>query len=117
MKRTRLGILTALALVSISIFVAPIFAQSPSPAGGEGVRAKSLLQQIKEGGWVMFPIALCSIATLYLIGDGIIRTSQTKVAPPEHEENVKTLFRNGDYVGAYKYCKENPSPLSNVLRA
>jgi biopolymer transport protein ExbB len=38
------------------------------------------------------------------------------VAPPEHEQKVKELFRQGDYVGAYKYCKENPSPLTNVLR-
>ena len=66
---------------------------------------------------VMVPIALCSIATLYLIGDGVIRTSPKRVAPPEAEQNVKTLFRNGDYVGAYKYCKENPSPLTNVLRS
>jgi hypothetical protein len=29
---------------------------------------------------------------------------------------VKALFRQGDYVGAYNYCKENPSPLTNVLR-
>jgi biopolymer transport protein ExbB len=64
----------------------------------------------------MVPIALCSIATLYLIGDGVLRTMPKNVAPPEHEENLKTLFRNGDYVGAYKYCKEHPSPLTNVLR-
>ena len=64
----------------------------------------------------MVPIALCSIATLYLIGDGTLRTSPKRVAPPEQEQKVKELFRNGDYVGAYKYCKENRSPLSNVLR-
>ena len=64
----------------------------------------------------MLPIALCSIATVYLIGDGILRTGPKRVAPPEHEEKVKELFRNGDYVGAYKYCKENPSSLTNVLR-
>ena len=29
---------------------------------------------------------------------------------------MKELFRQGDYVGAYKYCKENSSPLTNVLR-
>jgi biopolymer transport protein ExbB len=51
-----------------------------------------------------------------LIGDGVLRTQQKKVAPDEYEESVKTLFRNGDYVGAYKFCKENPSPLTNVLR-
>jgi len=64
----------------------------------------------------MFPIAVCSIATLYLIGDGVLRTSPKRVAPAEHEEKMKELFRHGDYVGAYKYAKENPSPLTNVLR-
>ncbi len=86
---------------------------SPPPAG---VQSKTLWQQTREGGWVMFPIALCSIAALYLIGDGIIRTSRRKNAPPEQEEAIKTLFRQGDYVGAHSYCKTNPSPLTNVLR-
>jgi biopolymer transport protein ExbB len=71
---------------------------------------------MQEGGWVMFPIALCSIATLYLIGDGIIRTSRKKTAPPNQEEALKILFRQGDYVEAHNYCKTNPSPLTNVLR-
>jgi biopolymer transport protein ExbB len=38
------------------------------------------------------------------------------VAPTEQEESLKTLFRQGDYVGAYNFCKENASPLTNVLR-
>ncbi|MBA3961322.1 MAG: MotA/TolQ/ExbB proton channel family protein [Chthoniobacterales bacterium] len=92
-------------------------AQEASPAAPPpGVQTKTLWEQIKEGGWVMFPIGLCSIATLYLIGDGVIRTSRKKIAPPAQEEAVKTLFRQGDYVGAYNYCKENTSPLTNVLR-
>jgi biopolymer transport protein ExbB len=105
----------ALLLITLSIFVAPAMAQSASPAP-DGEQKKTLWQTIAQGGWVMVPIALCSIATLYLIGDGVIRTAPKRVAPPEHEENVKTLFRNGDYVGAYNYCKEHPSPLTNVLR-
>jgi biopolymer transport protein ExbB len=105
----------ALLLITLSIFVAPAMAQSASPAPA-GEQKKTLWQTITQGGWVMVPIALCSIATLYLIGDGVIRTAPKRVAPPEHEENVKTLFRNGDYVGAYNYCKEHPSPLTNVLR-
>jgi biopolymer transport protein ExbB len=97
------------------LFASASLGQSPSPAA-EGVRSKTLWQQIQQGGWVMVPIALCSIATLYLIGDGVLRTSRARLAPPEHEQSVKTLFRQGDYVGAYNYCKEHPSPLCNVLR-
>src|SRR3954470_1238035 len=114
MKR-RIASIAGLAVLTLFVLVAPALAQAPSPApAAEGKR--TLWQTIAQGGWVMVPIALCSIATLYLIGDGVIRTSPKRVAPPEAEQNVKTLFRNGDYVGAYNYCKENPSPLTNVLR-
>jgi biopolymer transport protein ExbB len=113
MKR-RIASIAALAVLTMFTVVAPVLAAEPAAQAGE--QKKTLWQTITQGGWVMVPIALCSIATLYLIGDGVIRTSPKRVAPPEGEENVKTLFRNGDYVGAYNYCKQNPSPLCNVLR-
>ncbi len=111
--------LTALAAITL-LLVGSAFGQEPAAGAagghGSGVHSKTLWEQIKEGGWVMVPIGLCSVATLYLIGDGVIRTSRKRVAPPGHEQSVKALFRQGDYVGAYNYCKENPSPLTNVLR-
>src|SRR6266513_1357684 len=88
-------ILTAIVAGAFLLFASPGFSQAASPAPVAGVQSKTLWQQIKEGGWVMFPIALCSIATLYLIGDGILRTSRKKVAPPEQEEALKTLFSSG----------------------
>ncbi len=100
------------------LLATPGLAQENSPAAPvAGIQSKTLWAQIREGGWVMVPIALCSIATLYLIGDGILRTSRKKAAPPEQEEALKLLFRQGDYVGAYNYCKENLSPLTHVLRS
>ena len=108
-------VLLASATLLMLASIAAAQANSPAP-GGESVRAKTLFEQIKEGGWVMVPIGLCSIATLYLIGDGVLRTGRNRVAPLGHEESVKALFRQGDYVGAFNFCKENPSPLTNVLR-
>ncbi|CAN5521107.1 hypothetical protein BH18VER2_BH18VER2_11150 [soil metagenome] len=117
-RSNRLAGLLAIALTgSFLLLATPGFAQAATPAEpAAGVHSKTLWEQIKEGGWVMFPIAICSIATLYLIGDGVIRTSRKKTAPPEQEDALKTLFRQGDYVGAHNYCKTNPSPLTNVLR-
>src|ERR1700722_5923398 len=77
---------------------------------------KTLWQQILDGGWVMIPIAGCSLATIYLIVDGAIRTGEKKIAPIEHENQLKQFFQRGDYVGAYQFCKANPSPLNNVIR-
>ncbi len=115
MKRKIIN-LAGLSILLLSMFASAAFAQSASPAGGEALRKKTLWQQIQEGGWVMIPIGLTSVATLYLIGDGIIRTGRARIAPIDQEQNVKTLFRQGDYVGAYNYCKEHPSALTNVLR-
>ena len=96
-------------------------AQSPAPAGSPGAApakpaTKNLLTRIIEGGWVMFPIAACSILTVYLVGEGITRTNPKKLAPPKQGDAVKNFFRHGDYVAAYNYCKANPSPLTNVVR-
>lgn len=114
--KPKLQYLAPLLFIAFCVLASPGFAQAAPPASGENVRGKTLWEQIREGGWVMVPIALCSVATLYLIGDGVLRTSPKKVAPPEHEQKVKELFRNGDYVGAYSFTRENPSPLDNVLR-
>src|SRR5689334_20500576 len=96
-----------LAPLIASLFVTfrgPALAQATSARSFPGGQSKTLWQQITEGGWIMLPIALCSIATLYLIGDGIIRTSRKKIAPSDQEEAMKILFRQGDYVGAHTYC-------------
>jgi biopolymer transport protein ExbB len=78
---------------------------------------KTLWEQIKEGGWVMIPIGMCSFLTLYLIGDGIVRvTSPKKLLPAEHVEAVRGLFRAGKYEEAYQYCKAHPSAFTNVCR-
>jgi biopolymer transport protein ExbB len=95
------------------------FGQAAAPAASPGtppVETKTLFTQIQEGGIIMFPIGICSILTVYLIGDGSLRTGKTRISPPQHEAALKDLFRQGDYVGAYNYCKANPSPMTNVLR-
>jgi biopolymer transport protein ExbB len=86
----------------------------PKAGGSETV---TLWAQIYEGGWVMIPIGLCSVLTVYLSGDGWMRTSRKRMAPESFEKDVKRFFRHGDYVGAYNFCKSHPSPLTNVLRA
>src|ERR1700677_153730 len=92
---------------------------SPAPGGDaatSGTAGQTLLQQIKNGGVIMIPIGLLSIATVYLMADGTVRSGRKKMTPMQHEESVKSFFRQGDYVGAFNYCKINPSPLTNVLR-
>lgn len=120
MKLKSIYLLTLLT-AGLLAFAGGLYAEESAPAGGPAAGApaihkKSLWDQILEGGWVMIPIGACSLATMYLIFDGVIRTSPKKALPPEHVESVKSLFRQGDYVGAYTFCKANPSPFTNVCR-
>ena len=113
--------LLTLLIAGFFCVVASLQAQAPAGEAAKGdtapvIHEKTLWEKIKEGGPVMVPIALCSIATLYLIGDGVIRTGLKRAMPPQHVGSVQSSFRQGDYVGAYNYCKANPSPFTNVCR-
>jgi biopolymer transport protein ExbB len=96
-------------------------AQTPTSPGAPkaadvapAVQHKSLMDKFKEGGPVMYLIVVCSIATLYLAIDGIVRTSRARVVPPTEVNAVRQYFRQGDYVAAYNYCRKQKSPFSNV---
>lgn len=110
---------TALALGFFLLcgLAATAFAQeAAAPAAGATENTKTLWEIIKEGGWIMIPIFLCSVLTLYLVADGIMRTSPKRAIPVSHVDMLKNLFRQGDYGGAYQYCKANPTPITNVIR-
>jgi len=95
------------------------FAQEPAPAAGEAPAVEehhTLIDRFIEGGWVMYPITACSIALVWLTVDLWMRTGIKKMAPPPQVAQVQDLFRAGDYVGAYQFCKGNPSAFSNTTR-
>jgi biopolymer transport protein ExbB len=98
-----------------ALFCIPARAQQQQAQAPATVN-KSLWQQISEGGWVMVPIGLCSVLTLYFIVDGVMRTAPKKVMPEDSVAALQNLFRAGDYVGAYNFCKANPSAFANVTR-
>jgi biopolymer transport protein ExbB len=105
-----------LVAVFLCLGTAVAMADEPAKKDAKAAHNKSLLETLVEGGWVMFPIGLMSILTVYLSTDGFRQTSIKRTSPPEYEAEVKQLFQQGDYVGAYTFCRDNKSPLTNVLR-
>lgn len=94
-----------------------LYAQEPAPAEGAVVEEHhTMIDRIKEGGWVMYPIGACSIALVWLTVDLWMRTGLKKMAAPTQVAQVQDLFRAGDYVGAYQFCKGNPSPFCDTTR-
>lgn len=114
--------LCAMVLIGSLAIVAPVNAQEANAEGlkpGESktvVHSKSLIEVWNEGGWVMYPLALCSIGLVYLSVDLWMRTGLNKMAPPAYIQQLQDLFRSGDYVGAYQFAKNNASPGTDVAR-
>lgn len=99
--------------------VAPVNAEEAAPAPGQTkviTHKKSLLDVWHEGGWVMYPLAACSTALVWLTVDLWMRTSIGKMAPTAFIQQMQDLFRGGDYVGAYQFAKNNPSCATDVSR-
>jgi biopolymer transport protein ExbB len=76
----------------------------------------SLITLFIQGGWVMYPLLVCSIAMVWLTVDTWGRTGVKKLAPPAHVAQMQDLFRSGDYVGAYQFAKNNNSSFCDVSR-
>ena len=91
-------------------------AASAQEAAG-GAHKKTLMDLFIEGGWVMYPITACSVAMIWFIVDGYMRTSASKLYPVDHVTQLRELFKKGDYVGAYAFAKSAGSPLADVVRA
>lgn len=113
----------ALLLAGNLLVVAPIHAQDAAPAAAAGeaaapvVHQHTLMDRFVEGGWVMYPLTFCSVALVWLTVDLWMRTSLKSMAPPAQVGQVQDLFRAGDYVGAYQFCKNNNSYFADISRS
>jgi biopolymer transport protein ExbB len=92
-------------------------AASAQEAAAAAHHKKTLMDLFIEGGWVMYPITACSVAMIWFIVDGYIRTSAGKLYPVDHVTQLRELFKKGDYVGAYAFAKTAGSPIADVVRA
>ncbi|MBL9132456.1 MAG: MotA/TolQ/ExbB proton channel family protein [Verrucomicrobiaceae bacterium] len=109
-----------LAFGNLTAFTTIVSAQEAAAPAGEAAAAAeehhTMWDRFKEGGWVMWPITACSVALIWLTVDLWMRTSLAKLAPPAQVAQTQDLFRSGDYVGAYQFCKNNSSPFCDTSR-
>jgi biopolymer transport protein ExbB len=98
-------------------FTTTAFAEEGTPAAaGAKHKSKSLVDMFIEGGWVMYPLTLCSVVLVWLTVDLCMKTAASKVAPAATLEQLQDLFRAGDYVGAYQFAKNSPSVTADATR-
>jgi biopolymer transport protein ExbB len=76
-----------------------------------------MFELIKAGGWVMWPIILCSVAALAIIGERFWSLQKKYVAPPNLLAQVQQLLARGELEPSHLAALRDSSPLGRVLAA
>jgi len=76
-----------------------------------------VFELIKAGGWVMWPLILCSIAALAIIGERLWTLQKKAVIPPELLSQVQQWLERKELDAARIALLRDSSPLGRVLAA
>jgi biopolymer transport protein ExbB len=81
------------------------------------VEVQSVWDFVVKGGPMMIPIGLCSLVALTVIIERLIVLRRRNVIPPGFLSGLKDMLDNGfeDRAEALKYCRDDGSPIANVL--
>lgn len=69
-----------------------------------------------KGGFLMWPILLCSIIGLTVIIDRYMVLRKAKINIPAFMVRIRGLIKKKDISGAISYCMEEKSPVANIIR-
>jgi biopolymer transport protein ExbB len=69
-----------------------------------------------KGGFLMWPILLCSVIGLTVIIDRYIVLRKAKINIPAFMVRIRGLIKKKDISGAISYCMEEKSPVANIIR-
>lgn len=79
-------------------------------------QATSLLDVLVLGGWVMVPLVLLSLLTIYLLVERLITIRKASSNPATITERVREYVRNEDVEGAIAYCEQKDVPITRILK-
>ncbi|MFH2072999.1 MAG: MotA/TolQ/ExbB proton channel family protein [Actinomycetota bacterium] len=79
------------------------------------VQTKTLLQELSAP--AIIPLWFCSALIVYLVIDLYLKTTRKQALPPDVIDNLKSMFRQGDYHSAYNWTAANPGVVANVVHA
>jgi biopolymer transport protein ExbB len=88
---------------------------STSVAQSAGNSTLSIFELAVAGGWVMIPIALLSVAAIYLFVERVLVISKANQDPEPLMARVKDMVLRGDINGARMVCSQHDSPIARMI--
>lgn len=76
-----------------------------------------MLDFIRQGGPVMWPLLICSVLAVAIIVERLINLKASKVVPEDEVEHLRTLIDGGLLEQAEDYCDRHAGPMTNIVAA
>ncbi len=79
------------------------------------VETLSFLDMLLLGGYVMIPIAICSIIAVYIIIERYIAIRNASRGDFNFMNNIRDFIQNGNIASAKSLCKNTPTPIARMI--
>lgn len=90
--------------------------QLPDTLAAAPAESTSLLETMVRGGWVMVPIFILSILTIYLFVERLLVLRKAKADPEAITDRIRAFVHSGDIRGALRYCDTENKPITHILK-
>jgi biopolymer transport protein ExbB len=81
------------------------------------VKTVTFAEMWRVGGWCMWPLGLCSIATLFFVIRNILMLRTRNLLRADLKPEIEGLLARRDLKGVREVCQNNPSLMTSVLDA
>ncbi|MDH5398399.1 MAG: MotA/TolQ/ExbB proton channel family protein [Cyclobacteriaceae bacterium] len=82
---------------------------------GGGADTVTIMDLLLQGGFMMIPIALLSLAAVYIFAERVMTIRKASETPDQFMDNIKNSVQKGDINGARMLCAQNDSPIARMV--
>jgi biopolymer transport protein ExbB len=77
----------------------------------------SLFDILMQGGWLMIPLLLLSIVTIYVVVERWYVLNESAIDVDSFLETIAGMLKSGDSQRAIDYCEEVDKPMARILES
>ena len=96
-------------------FLNVILAASAAAEGAQGAQSLSVWDLTLKGGWLMIPLALLLLVSIYIFFERLFATSRVTKADNNFMQQIKSLIQSGKIDEAKHLCETTNTPYSRMI--
>lgn len=75
-----------------------------------------MLELMVKGGWIMWPILVCSITAAVLFLERVFHLHRAQIKQDDFLSGIYTIVNRGNTAEAVSICDQTPGPVAHIVR-